>query len=93
MVIEAAEKRPISNEATTGFYYFKRAGDFVEAACSMIEKKASVNEKYYICPSYNEMILKGKKVGIFHIDKDNYFNLRDSKGLNEFEEYMRNNRC
>ena len=28
-VIEAAEKRPISNLATAGVYYFKRGSDFV----------------------------------------------------------------
>ncbi len=42
-VIEAAEKRPISNLATEGFYYFGSGAAFVEAAEAMILKDASVN--------------------------------------------------
>jgi len=39
----AAEKRPISNLATAGFYYFGSGAAFVEAAEAMILKDASVN--------------------------------------------------
>lgn len=36
MVVEAAEKRPISRNAVAGFYYFKKASFFFEAAQKMI---------------------------------------------------------
>ncbi|MBV9945683.1 MAG: NTP transferase domain-containing protein, partial [Myxococcales bacterium] len=42
-VVEAAEKRPISNQATAGIYYFARGADFVAGASSMIRKDAHVN--------------------------------------------------
>ena len=37
-VLEVAEKRPISNIATVGIYYFKKGKYFVNAAEKMIEK-------------------------------------------------------
>ncbi|MDR0412115.1 MAG: glycosyltransferase family 2 protein [Treponema sp.] len=91
-VIEAAEKRPISRNATSGFYYFKRAEDFVSAVFSMIKKEASVDGKYYICPAYNEMVLLGKKIGIYRINQEQYFNLNHRKGIELYEEYLRKRR-
>jgi len=68
-VIETAEKRPISKLATAGFYYFSKGRDFVEGAMEMLKKDAQVNEQYYICPVYNELILKQKKIGVYQVDK------------------------
>lgn len=88
-VVEAAEKRPISRYATTGFYYFRRGGDFIDAAEQMIKKGASVNGQYYVCPCYNEMILKQKKIGVFQISKEDYFNLNQQKGIDDYEAYLK----
>lgn len=75
LVVEASEKRPISNLATAGFYYFAKAGSFVAAAQSMILKGASVDGLFYVCPAYNEMILTGKRIGVLKIDKRDYVSL------------------
>ncbi|WP_220462849.1 glycosyltransferase family 2 protein [Nitrosopumilus sp. b2] len=61
-VLEVAEKRPISNIATVGIYYFKKGSDFVEAAEKMIVKNIRTNNEFYIAPVYNEMIQDGKKI-------------------------------
>ena len=61
-VLEVAEKRPISNIATVGIYYFKKGKYFVESAEKMIEKNIRTNNEFYIAPVYNEMIQKGEKV-------------------------------
>lgn len=87
-VVEAAEKRPISRLATTGQYYFKKGSDFVKAAESMILKGASVEGQYYVCPSFNELILKQKKIGHIEIDKSEYFSLKDQRGMDEYEKYL-----
>ena len=89
-VVEAAEKRPISRNATTGFYYFRRGGDFIDAAEGMIRKGASVNGQYYVCPCYNEMILKQKKIGVYQISKKDYYNLNRQKGIDDYEAYLKN---
>lgn len=62
LVTEVAEKRPISNIATAGVYYYKKGKDFIEAAESMIRKDIRVNNEFYIAPAFNEMIGTGKKI-------------------------------
>jgi dTDP-glucose pyrophosphorylase len=61
-ITEVAEKKVISNVATVGVYYFGKGSDFVSAAESMIAKNIRVNNEFYVCPVYNEMIAAGKKV-------------------------------
>jgi len=61
-VLEVAEKRPISNIATVGIYYFKKGKYFVEAAEKMIKKNIRTNNEFYIAPVYNEMIQDEKKI-------------------------------
>ncbi len=88
-VVEAAEKRPISNLATAGFYYFARGRDFVQAAMSMIKKDAHVDGRFYICPAYNEMVLRQARIGVFKIARNAYFSLANPSGVQAYEEYLR----
>jgi NDP-sugar pyrophosphorylase family protein len=62
LVTEVAEKRPISEEATVGVYYFRRGSDFVRSADAMIAKDARVNGEFYVAPVYNEFIAAGARV-------------------------------
>jgi NDP-sugar pyrophosphorylase family protein len=57
-----AEKKPISNIATVGIYYYKKGKYFVEAAENMIKKNIRTNDEFYIAPAYNEMINAHKKI-------------------------------
>ena len=68
-VTEVAEKKPISKHATVGIYFWKRGKDYVDAAESMIQKNIRVNNEFYVCPVYNEALLRGARVKTFHIDK------------------------
>lgn len=85
LVTEASEKRPISDLATTGFYWFSKGKQFVSAAINMIKKDARVNDNFYICPTFNEMILDGYKIGTHRIDERNYYPLKDLKQMHNFE--------
>lgn len=67
-VVAVAEKQPISRNATAGLYYFRRSLEFVHAAERMLLKNASFAGEFYVAPVYNELILSGKRVGIFPID-------------------------
>lgn len=89
LVVEAAEKRPISKNATAGFYYFKRAGDFVDGAINMIMKKDAVNDRYYLCPIYNELILKQRRVGVYRIDRKDYFLFKEQEGIDAYRMLLR----
>lgn len=67
-VTEVAEKNPISDEATVGFYYWKRGADFVKYADQMVAKGLRVNGEFYVCPVFNEAIADGKKIRIQRAD-------------------------
>jgi len=62
LVTEVAEKKPISNVATVGIYYFKAGRLFVESAEQMIANDIRTNGEFYVCPVFNEMIKDGEKV-------------------------------
>lgn len=88
LVIEAAEKRPLSRNATAGFYYFKRGRDFVACAFDMIRKGASTNGAYFVCPTFNEMILRQKRVGIHRIDREQYISLATPRAVEDYEQAL-----
>lgn len=90
LVIEAAEKRPISRHATAGVYYFRRSKDYVAAAQAMIAKGASVNGLYFVCPCFNEMILDQKRIGIWPIARDDYISLATPQAVEEYDQNLRN---
>jgi dTDP-glucose pyrophosphorylase len=68
-VVEVAEKKPISNIATVGIYYWKHGKDFVKYAKQMIHKNIRVNNEFYICPVFNEALLDNKKIKAHFVEK------------------------
>ena len=69
LVAEVAEKNPISNNATVGYYFWKKGSDFVRYAEQMINENRRVNNEFYVCPVFNEAISDGKEVRIFQAEK------------------------
>ena len=67
-VSEVAEKKPISDLATCGVYYWKHGSDYVKYAEQMIERDIRTNNEFYVCPVFNEAIGDGKKVKTFNIE-------------------------
>jgi len=68
-VAEVAEKKPISNQATAGVYYFQHGSDFVKYAKSMIDLNIRTLGEFYVCPVYNELLKEKKKVRAFPVKK------------------------
>jgi HAD superfamily hydrolase (TIGR01509 family) len=68
-VTEVAEKKPISDNATVGIYYWKHGSDFVKYAEQMIDKNIRVNNEFYTCPVFNEAIADGKRVYALPVTK------------------------
>lgn len=66
IVVEVAEKKPISNIATVGYYFWKHGSDFVKYAEEMIEKDIRVNNEFYVCPVFNQAIQAGKTIRTFN---------------------------
>lgn len=68
-VTEVAEKKPISNIANVGVYYWNRGSDYVKYAKQMIEKNIKLNNEFYVAPVYNEAILDDYKIKNYRIEK------------------------
>jgi capsule biosynthesis phosphatase len=84
-VVETAEKKPISDYATNGMYYFKRGVDFIRAADRMINENLLHNNEFYVAPLYNELIKSGKKVRIATADKNHVMGTHE-----ELEYFIKN---
>lgn len=69
LVTEVAEKKPISNIATVGIYYWKHGSDFVKYAEQMIHKDIRTNGEFYVCPVFNEAIADNKRIFTSDIKK------------------------
>lgn len=84
-VMQTSEKRPISNMATAGFYYYKNGSSFVKSCMSVIEKDVNVQGVYYISSTYNEMILENKQIAVYEIPRKDYISFANYQ---MYENYM-----
>jgi NDP-sugar pyrophosphorylase family protein len=85
IVLQVAEKTPISDLATVGIYYFSKGSDFVLAAMDMIAANDRINNEFYTCPIYNYMISQGARIGTFEIPFDKMYGLGTP---NDFINYL-----
>ena len=69
LVEEVAEKNPISDDATVGYYYWKHGSDFIKYAEQMIGKNIRVNNEFYVCPVFNQAIEDAKEIRTFNVKK------------------------
>lgn len=81
-VTEVAEKNPISDNATVGYYYWKKGSDFVKYAEQMIALNIRVNNEFYLCPIYNEALKEGKRILTY--EAKNMWPLGTPEDLNTF---------
>ena len=86
-VAEVAEKKPISQDATVGVYFWKKGSDYVKYAEQMIDKDIRTNGEFYICPVFNEAINDGKKVRIKEIER--MWGIGTPEDLNYFLEHYK----
>jgi len=85
-VSEVAEKKPISNVATVGIYYWRKGSDYIKYAEQMIEKNIRVNNEFYVCPVFNEAILDNKKIKVYNIGENNMWGIGTPEDLKHFLE-------
>ena len=83
-VCEVAEKQPISTNATVGIYYWSRGNTYVSCALRMIERNIRVNNEFYVCPVFNELVEDGGKVRIKHIKPEGMWGLGTPEDLQHF---------
>jgi choline kinase len=85
MVTEAAQQNPISSHATTGIFWFKRASEFIDSAKAAIRKDSTTSGNFYLAPTFNELILKQRRIGVFKIENEKYHPLKNSRQVERFE--------
>lgn len=88
-VVEVAEKRPLSKNAIAGFYYFKKGKDFIRGAENAIKKRNSLDGRFFISASLNELILLGEKVSYYDIEAAQYKSFYSPEKIKEYEEAVK----
>lgn len=84
-VVEVAEKRPISRQANSGFYWLRNAGEFFTALQEMVLKDAHVNERFYVAPALNELILRQKIIKTINLPRGAYIPVKSTRQLDHYE--------
>jgi choline kinase len=84
LVSEASQQIPISQTATAGIFWFRSTADFVAAAKNLIRKNAGVAGKFFIAPSFNELVLQQKRVGVYPIDNSRYHPMKSERQMQQF---------
>lgn len=85
LVIEAAEKRPISKHAIAGFYMYKNGSNFIRFAMESIKRGLGLNENYFISPVFNEYVLAGMSVLKYKVANSEYHTFYSPQKIDEFE--------
>lgn len=88
-VVEVAEKRPLSRDALTGLFYFRKGRDYVEAAKRVLLKQNHLNGKYYLSSAINELILMGKRIAWYEIAKEQYHSFYSPEKIDEYAERLK----
>lgn len=86
LVIEVSQQNPISHHATAGIFWFARTSQFVKAVKNMIRKNNHVNGKFFIAPSFNQLILKQGRIGVQEIDLKRYQPLKTKRQVHQLKD-------
>ena len=72
VVRQVAEKRVIGPLATTGVFFFRRAGDFLDAASWCLVNNAQLNGNFYASTTLNYMISQNQSVTFRTVSASDY---------------------
>lgn len=84
-VVDVAEKRPISNLATIGLYYFKSWKKYKEIYNQDYSEIRQSNKEVYIAPMYKRMINQNLNLGIKILDESDVFILGTPDEIENFD--------
>lgn len=85
-VVEVAEKRRISDLASTGLYYFSNGREFVSVADEMIARDERARGEFYVIPVYQRYVDRGWRVDIDIAD--DAWDMGTPKGAVTFERHL-----
>lgn len=85
-VVEVAEKKKISDYASTGLYYFRKASVLIEHGKRMIINQEKTRGEYYVIPVYQKMIEAGYSIGISYASA--MWDMGTPEAKANFEKYL-----
>ena len=85
-VVDVAEKVRISDNASTGIYYFNNGREFVRIADEMIRNGEKSRGEYYVIPAYQKYIQRGWRVDISAATA--MWDLGTPEAVTSFEEHL-----
>lgn len=85
LVVEAAEKNPISRNAIAGFYYFRTGQGFLDAAKRVILNRRTIDGRYFVSTTFNEIILEGGDVVAAKLPNEAYVSFFTPQRIEEYE--------
>lgn len=68
-VIQVSEKVRISNNASTGMYYFSNGHDFVMMSEEMVQNGEKTRGEYYVMPLYQKYINQGREIRLSYANQ------------------------
>ena len=89
VAINFSEKKCISRHMLNGIHYWKKGSDFVFSAKKNIEQNIRYNNEFYISLTYNQLILKNKKIKIFHMSDGSFYSLGTPEDVELFEQEIK----
>lgn len=66
LVTLVTEKEPVSDNALTGLYHFRRAVDFLKSAEAAIDNNLLTKGEFYVAPLYNELLKHDARIILDH---------------------------
>ena len=82
-VVWVVEKKPVSEHATVGVYWWRRAGDLVRSICAMVASGQRTNNEFYLAPAYNFLPLADRDVKVVPVEE--FRGLGTPEQVREFE--------
>jgi dTDP-glucose pyrophosphorylase len=89
-VIQIAEKVAISDNALTGFHYWKRGGTFFDSARRLMSDYESLGyREAYVAPTYQYLIDDGMLVSAWSLtEKEQYISLGTPEAYKDYEQMI-----
>lgn len=83
-LIKTREKEPISDNAISGVYYYKKGVDFLSAAMDLVVAQDTQKGEFYMSNTYNYFVKYSYKIGIYTISQDDFYCVGTPEQLNDF---------
>ena len=84
-VAQTVEKKVVSRNAIAGLYYFREAGQFLDAAQKTILNDVNVDGNFFISSAINQCILDGGDVMYTTIDERQFYSFYSPSRIAEFD--------